>query len=187
MAAGRINKLWVEVPKLIEVRQVIMPISMTEAERLENITLAFIMFLTERATDICDTMETSDINTSALWVKACKEARKCITSAIETTAVTVGSDKLCNYVFQFSASEYVEEILGNDLHINRIMNTKGKRALIEMRMVDPDNSSDARQIREYEARQNNNNKKKIIIMTGLRNLRMVRTKYKANGLTLCKM
>jgi hypothetical protein len=69
----------------------------------------------------------------------------------------VGTDKLCNFVFQLSAAEYVEEILGNDLHINRIMNTSGKRTRIEMRKVDPDNSLDARQIRAYEARQNNNN------------------------------
>lgn len=161
MAAGRVNKLWVEVPKLIEVRQVIMPISMTAKERLENITLAFIMVLTERATDISDTMEIADNNTSlhsALWEKARNEARMCIISVIETTAVTVGTDKLCNFVFQLSAAEYVEEILGNDLHINRIMNTSGKRTRIEMRKVDPDNSSDARQIREYEARQNNNKK-----------------------------
>jgi hypothetical protein len=159
MAAGRVKKLWIEVPKLIEVRQVIMPISMTEAERLEKITLAFIMVLTERATDISDTMEISDNNTSvhsALWEKARKEARMCIISVFETTAVTVGTDKLCNYVFQLTAAEYVEEILGNDLHINRIMETSGKRTRIEMRKVDPDNSSDARQIREYEARQNNN-------------------------------
>jgi hypothetical protein len=36
------------------------------------------------------------------------------------------------------------------------METSGERTRIEMRKVDPDNSSDARQIREYEARQNNN-------------------------------
>ena len=69
----------------------------------------------------------------------------------------MGTEKLCNFVFQLSAAEYVEEILGNDLHINRIMETSGKRTRIEMRKVDPDNSPDARQIRAYEARQNNNN------------------------------
>jgi hypothetical protein len=118
-----------------------------------------------------------------LWGKACTEPRTCITSAMETTAVTVGNDKLCNFVFQFSGSEYVEEILGNDSEINRIMATDGKRTHIEMRKIDPDRSSDAKQIRAYEA-QKNNNKNNNIIMLGLRKLLMVRGKYKAIGLTL---
>ena len=96
MAAGRVHKLWAEVPKLIEVHQVLTPISMTAEERLENIKLALIMVLTDRAIDISDTMEIAD-NTSlhsALWEKARKEARMCIISAIETTAVTVGTEEL---------------------------------------------------------------------------------------------
>ena len=97
MAAARVHKLWAEVPKLIEVRQVLMPISMTAEERLENIKVALILVLTARATDISDSMamEIADNNTSvhsALWDKARKEARMCILSVIETTAVTVGTD-----------------------------------------------------------------------------------------------
>jgi hypothetical protein len=102
-AVGRVQKLWAEVPKLIEIRQVIMPISMTAEERLENIKRAVTIVLTDRATDILDTMDIADNATSlhsALWEKARKEARLCFISVIETTAVTVGTDKLCNYVFQ---------------------------------------------------------------------------------------
>ena len=151
MAAGRVNKLWAAVTKLIEVRQVIMPMQMSEEERLESITLAVIIVLTERATDISDTMDIAESDTSlsrVLWEKARKEARKCILSVMETTAVTVGTDRLCHFVFQFSAEEYVEEILGHDCHINRIMDTTGKRTRIEMRKVDPDRCSDAKQIRK---------------------------------------
>ena len=63
MAVDRINKLRVEVPRLIEVRQVIMPLQMSAAERLENITRAFMLVLTNRATDILDTMEIEENDT----------------------------------------------------------------------------------------------------------------------------
>ena len=76
---------------------------------------------------------------------------------METTAATVEMEKLCNYVFHLSASEYGVEILGNDSHINRIMETDGKRTRIEMRKVDPDMSPDAKKIRAYEAKNNQNN------------------------------
>ena len=98
MAVGRINKLRVEVPRLIEVRQVIMPIQMSDAERLENITRAFMLVLTNRATDILDTMEIEENDTkgiSAMWEKARTGARQCIVSVMEATAVTVGSERLC--------------------------------------------------------------------------------------------
>ena len=60
MAADRVKKLWAEVTKLIELRQVIMPLHLTAEERLENITLALMMALKTRATDILDTMEEED-------------------------------------------------------------------------------------------------------------------------------
>ena len=112
MAAGRVNKLKAEVTKLLEVRQVIMPLQMSEAERLESITLAFIIVLNERATDITDTtMEITENDTKVLndlWEKARKETRKCIASVMETTAVTVGMEKLCNYVFHLRDPVYVD-------------------------------------------------------------------------------
>ena len=155
MAVGRINKLRVEVPRLIEVRQVIMPLQMSAAERLENITRAFMLVLTNRATDILDTMEIEENDTkgsSAMWEKARTGARQCIVSVIELTVVTVGSERLCNYVFKLLDPAYVEEILGYDNEINRIMETVGKITRIEMRMVDPDNTPDGKQLRAYEAK-----------------------------------
>ena len=65
-ATGRVNKLRAEVPKLIEVSQVLMPIQMSEAERLESITRAFMLVLTERATDIADTMEIEENETNGI-------------------------------------------------------------------------------------------------------------------------
>ncbi len=60
MAVDRVKKLWAEVTKLIELRQVIMPLHLTVEERLENITLALMMALKTRATGILDTMEEED-------------------------------------------------------------------------------------------------------------------------------
>ena len=66
------------------------------------------------------------------------------------------------------------------------MDTDGKRTRIEMRKVDPDMSQDAKQIRAGLMKLKIKINRIITIMTGLRNLLMVRAKYKANGLTLCK-
>ena len=160
LAAARVNNLRENADKLIEIRQVIHPITMSKEERLESITRGLTQTLAERARDILDTMAVEDdaLGFREMWESVLTDCRSCIASSMETTAVTLDSDKLSNFVFKLTDPEYVSQILGYDKNINMIMETDDKRTKIEMRSIDPDKCQDARQVRDYEANNNNNKK-----------------------------